>query len=109
MGPDHGARGVGILGIRRAVVTAREPLAPAEGAEVVVERVVLHHQDDDVLDLRQQVGAGWTGGVRPVAGPGGTDPPLPLAQLLPFDPFPGAGAGHVSPSSAVFSGRWTRV
>ena len=70
MGPDHGARGVGILGIRRAVVTEREPLPPAEGAEVVVEGVVLHHQDDDVLDLRQHVGAGRAGGVGPVARPG---------------------------------------
>ena len=33
-----------------------EPVAAPEHPEVVVERVVLHHHDDDVLDLRQDVG-----------------------------------------------------
>ena len=55
--PDHGARGVRILGVRRAVVANRQSLAAAQRAEVVVEGVVLHHQHDDVLDLRQRVGA----------------------------------------------------
>jgi hypothetical protein len=45
-----------------------EPLAPAEHAEVVIEGVVLHHQHDDVLDLRQHVGAGRAGGIGPLAG-----------------------------------------
>ena len=108
IGPDHSARGVGILGIRRAVVPEREPLPPAEGAEVVVEGVVLQHQDDDVLDLRQHVRAGRTGGIGPVAGPGGARPPLPLAQLPPFDPLPGARAGHVSPPSAALAASRTQ-
>ena len=97
IGPDHGARGVRVLGIGRAVVTERESLAPAEGAEVVVERVVLHHQHDDVLDLRQQVGADPAGGIGPVARPVPARLPLPPAQLPAFDPLPGARAGHRQP------------
>ncbi len=91
---DHGSRRVGILGIRRTIVPAREPLPPAECAEVVVEGVVLHHQDDDVLDMRQHVRAGRAGGIGPVAAPDGARPPLPLAQLPAFDPLPSARAGH---------------
>ena len=72
IGPDHGAVGGGVLGIRRAVRAAREPFPAAERAKVVVEGVVLHHQHDDVLDPRQQVGArpgGWGRAGRPaVAG-----------------------------------------
>src|SRR5215470_1756402 len=99
MGPDHGARRVRILGIRRAIVTERETLPPAEGAEIVIEGVVFHHQDDDVLDLRQHVGADLAGGIGPVARPDVARPPLPPTQLLAFNPLPGAHAGHVSPSS----------
>ena len=108
IGPDHGARGVGVLGIRSAVVAERQALPPAEGAEVIVERMVLHHQDKDVLDLRQHVGAGWAGGIGPVARPAMVTAPLPLlpAQFPAFDPLPGAHAGHVSSSSAARSRRW---
>ena len=46
----------------------REALAAAaQHAEVVVVGVVLHHQHDDVLDLRQQVGAGGQGRLRGAA------------------------------------------
>jgi hypothetical protein len=69
IGPDCGTRRIGIPGIRCAVVTERESLPPAERAEVVVEGMVLHHQDDDVLDLRQHVGAGRAGRIGPVARP----------------------------------------
>src|SRR5215472_16698641 len=108
MGPDHGARRVRILGIRRAIVTERETLPPAEGAEMVIEGVVFHHQDDDVLDLRQHVGADRAGGIGPVARPVVARPPLPPTQLLAFNPLPGAHAGHVSPSSAARPGPRTR-
>src|SRR4029079_18813134 len=102
--------GVRVLGIRGAIVAEREPLPPAEGAEVVVEGVVLHHQDDDVLDLRQHVGASRTGGIGSVARPVPAYPPLPPAQFLAFDPLPGAHAGHISSFSAAcfapgYSGR----
>ena len=51
-----------------AVGTERQALAPVgEHAEVVVVGVVLHHQDDDVPDLRQQVGALGKIRARPVA------------------------------------------
>src|ERR1700721_2792700 len=80
-----------------ASVTAGEPLAPAEGAEVVVERVVLHHEHDDVLDLRQQVGADPTGGIGPFARPGPVRLPLPPAYLLALDPLPRPRADHLSP------------
>src|SRR5690242_17862699 len=101
MRPDHGTRGVRILGLRGAVVTDREPLAPAERAEVVVEGVILHHQHDDVLDLRQHVGTGRTGGIGPLLPPVMTGPPLPPTQLLALDPLPATNAGHISPSFAV--------
>ena len=109
IGPDHRPCGVRILGIRRAIVTERESLPPAEGAEVVVEGVVLHHQDDDVLDLRQHVGASRTGGIGSVARPVPAYPPLPPAQFLAFDPLPGAHAGHISSSSAACFAHGHRV
>jgi len=56
-GVDRAARaGIAVHGnavLERQPVDARA----AERAEMVVERVVLHHQHDDVLDLRQRVGA----------------------------------------------------
>ena len=42
---------------RPAAAVEREAVAAPEHPEVVVEGVVLHHEDDDVLDLRQRVGA----------------------------------------------------
>ena len=56
----HGvALGVQVRHVGLAVGVPREALAPAvQHAEVVVVGVVLHHQHDDVLDLRQQVGPG---------------------------------------------------
>ena len=58
-----------------AVGTERQALAPVgEHAEVVVVGVVLHHQDDDVPDLRQQVGALGQVRARPVAGLRRDDP-----------------------------------
>src|SRR6185437_1073159 len=53
--------------VRRAVGPQRQSLAPAsQHAQVVVVGVVLHHQHDDVPDLRQQVGALRPVGPRPV-------------------------------------------
>ena len=43
--------------VGRPVGVEREAVAAAEHAEVVVVGVVLHHQHDDVLDLRERVGA----------------------------------------------------
>ena len=95
--PDHGPRGVRVLGFRRAVVTKGESLAPAQRAEVVIEGVILHHQHDDVLDLRQHVGARRAGGIRPVPRPQVPPPPLPAAQVPALDPLPSAHACHVQP------------
>ena len=54
---DESTGRVRVVVDRLAVAAECEPVATPEGAEVVVERVVLHHEDDDVLDLRQGVGA----------------------------------------------------
>ena len=43
---------------RPSVWSECEPVPATQGAEVVVERVVLHHEHDDVLDLRHRVHAG---------------------------------------------------
>src|SRR6478735_12296754 len=109
MRPDHAARGVRVLGIWPAVLTGRQPLTSAEGAEVVVEGVVLHHQHDDVLNLRQYVGADRARRVWPVARPVAARPKLPLPELLAFNPLPGSSADHVSPPSAVPLAPRTRV
>ncbi|HSV05114.1 MAG TPA: hypothetical protein VLI07_01300 [Candidatus Binatus sp.] len=45
------------IGRRRHAVDQVEAVAAAEHPEVVVERVILHHQDDDVLDLGEGVRA----------------------------------------------------
>ena len=51
-----------------AVRSEREALAAAaQHAEVVVVGVVLHHQHDDVLDLRQQISADGQGRIRALA------------------------------------------
>jgi hypothetical protein len=40
---------------QRALLIGREPVTAAEHAEVVVERVILHHEDHDVAKLWQTV------------------------------------------------------
>ena len=48
------------VGVRRhwtAVGADGEAVAPAEHSQEIVERVVLHHQDHDVLNVRHGVGA----------------------------------------------------
>ena len=57
-GVDVVALAVGVLGRRLAVGADGESVAPADEAQDVVERVVLHHHHDDVLDLRNLVGPG---------------------------------------------------
>ena len=42
---------------RLPVPSGRQPVPAAQRAQVVVERVVLHHEHDDVLDLREGVGS----------------------------------------------------
>jgi hypothetical protein len=59
--------------------------------------MVLHHQHDDVLDLRQQVGADPAGGIGPLARPVPVRLPLPPAQLPAFDSLPGARPDHLGP------------
>ena len=59
---DKIAARFGISGIRQAVWPVRESVSGSERAEVVVVGMVLHHEDDDVLDLRERVfadGPGW--------------------------------------------------
>ena len=50
-------RGIRVVVDGPAVRTGRQPVAAAQRAEVVVERVILHHDHNDVLNLRQGVGA----------------------------------------------------
>ncbi len=85
-GPSVG-RAVEDLGL--AIRTGREALTPAlQHAEVIVVGMVLHHQHDDVPDLRQEVGA-W----RPV-GPGersrrrGRAVARQAFNLMPFEQMP---------------------
>ncbi len=105
--------------VRGAVGTERQALAPSgEHAQVVVVGVVLHHQDDDVPDLRQQVGALGQVRARPGAGARGRDPAprrdpcraraappdLPALQPLPHVCVPpqGPGAARRSPRPLSF-------
>ena len=67
-GPDDLAGGAAIGHLGLVVGAERETLAPAlQHAQIVVVGVVLHHQHDDVPDLRQAVRADWSRGVGPVA------------------------------------------
>ena len=75
--------------VRGAVGPQRQALAPAgQHAQVVVVGVVLHHQHDDVLDLRQQVGALGQVRPRPAAGVGPGDPAPPDRAALQPLPHP---------------------
>ena len=88
--PQHAAVPPRVGRQRRAVRAAGQPV-PAAGqhAQVVVVGVVLHHQHDDVLDLRQQIGADrqvrlWPGTrIHPRHRP---RPPSDLALLYRFPP-----------------------
>ena len=60
--------GIGVVVDRPPVGARGQSVAPAEGAEVVVEAVVLHHEHHDVLDLGEGVGAGRKVGVGEGAG-----------------------------------------
>lgn len=65
---DEGARGVTVaMRIHWLIAWSEgEAVSAPEGAEVGVVGVVLHHQDDDVLDLGQAVRVLGTTGVRTV-------------------------------------------
>ena len=77
--------------VRPAIGPQRQALAPAsQHAQVVVVRVVLHHQHDDVPDLRQQIGALGQVGPRPFADVGPPDPAPP--DLPALKPFPHSAA-----------------
>src|SRR5580704_6945519 len=56
-GTDVSTEWVRIRVPRPAATVKRESVASAEHPEVVVEGVVLLHDDHDVIDLRQRVGA----------------------------------------------------
>ena len=81
--------GPGVGDLRLAVRAERETLTPArQHAQVVVVGVVLHHQHDDVLDLRQQVSAGRLVRRRELSGPvAGNTAGDPL-QLTLLEPVP---------------------
>ena len=73
----------GVVVERRPVPAEREPVAAAEHAEMVVEGVVLHHEDDHVLNGGQRVGAGREMRVGQAA----------RREQLPPGPRPGAPEG----------------
>ena len=88
--PQHAAVPPRVGRQRCAVRAAGQPVpAPGQHAQVVVVGVVLHHQHDNVLDLRQQIGADRQVRLRP-----GTRihpryrprPPSYLALLYRFPP-----------------------
>ena len=75
--------------VRPAIGPQRQALAPAsQHAQVVVVGVVLHHQHDDVPDLRQQVGALGQVRPRPAVGVGPDDPAPPDRAALQPLPHP---------------------
>ena len=95
-GAPSGPR-VGHVGL--AVGPERETLAAArQHAEVVVVGVVLHHQDHDVLDLRQQVRA-RRAGLRARAGLG-LPPPGQALEFMTLDVMPHACCLRVGGGSA---------
>ena len=56
-GVDEIPLSVRVLGGRLPVRSEGEPVAPSDEPEDVVERVVLHHHHDEMIDLRHLVGA----------------------------------------------------
>ena len=84
---DRLALGPGVGHFRLAVRSERETLTPArQHAQVIVVGVVLHHQHDNVLDLRQQVGARRLVRRRELPGPAAGNAagdPLQLSLLKP--------------------------
>ena len=76
-----------------AVRSERETLAAAaQHAEIVVVGVVLHHQDDDVLDLRQQISADGLRRIWGLARFRGSTAARQVLHLVPLEPFPHAPA-----------------
>jgi hypothetical protein len=93
--PDVLAVGARVGHPRLAAGSEREALAAApQHAEVIVVGVVLHHQHDDVLDLRQQIFAGGLGRHRARPGPRAAHQALPALQLTAFEPLPHDRAVH---------------
>ena len=92
MRPDGLAVGVPVGCLGLAVGAERETVAAiVQHAQVVVVGVVLHHQHDDVLDLRQQVGPDRAGGLR--WRPGGR---AAAVSRPAFAPGPFGALRHVS-------------
>jgi hypothetical protein len=77
--------------LRLTILTERETLTAAlQHAQVVVVGMILHHQDDDVPDLRQQVRASRQGWPRerpesPAARAPGPASHLDLLESVPHD------------------------
>ena len=87
--PDRLAIAARVGQLRLAVWPEREALTAApQHAEVVVVGVVLHHQHNDVLDLRQQVCAGRPGRLRALPGLQAAHETRPALQLVSFEPLP---------------------
>ena len=92
-GPDDLAVGPAVGHVGLVVGPERETLAAAlQHAEVVVVGVVLHHQHDDVLDLRQEVRPRRQGGPRARSLLPGRAPPGPAPHLMAFELLPHVGA-----------------
>jgi hypothetical protein len=82
------AAGAQIRYLRLTILTERETLAAAlQHAQVVVVGMILHHQDDDVPDLRQQVRASRQGWPRRPESPGARAPG-PASHLDLLESFP---------------------
>ena len=108
-GADIPAARVRIRVRRAAAAVEGEAVAPAEHAEVVVEGVVLLHDDHDVVDLGHRVGAlgqarvGQGSGLAPLgarrqAGRWGQSPSV-LAEALAAVPAPTPTAAAPTPSA----------
>ncbi len=99
---DHLGVGIRVRRLRLAVASELEPVAPpGEHAQVAVVGMVLHHQDDNVLDLRQQVGAGRQRRDRALAWPECGHGATPALQLMPLKPLPHGAPPVVKRASLV--------
>ena len=87
--------GVGVGRGRLAAGVQGEAVAPAEHAEHVVERVVLHHQHHDVVDAGQRVGAGREIRVRQRSG----------QRAAPSGPVRAAPRMYLGPPGGGMAGR----
>ncbi len=98
--PVCGHRGAVAAAVHRRWV--REPVAAAQRAQVVVERVVLHHQQYDVADLRDPVRTRRQRWIRQhFLVPGGVTVPQTTPARHPVQPLPQSGLRNIHHSYIV--------